>query len=106
VMKLKRRLRWPGMTSHSMRSRASFTIEWTNWDGSLRTGESTLLNKDGSAYLCLLSGGIGGGQGTSFTPCMPLMATRVSIACMTALKMHGKDSSHLGRWILFSGHKC
>jgi hypothetical protein len=42
-----------------MRSRASFTIGWTDFDGSLRTGESTLLNKNGSVYLCLLSDGIG-----------------------------------------------
>jgi hypothetical protein len=34
----------------------------------LRTGESTLLNKDGSAYLCLLSDGIGGGPGLSLPP--------------------------------------
>jgi hypothetical protein len=37
---------------------------------------------------------------------MPSMATRVSIACMTTFKMHGKNSSHLYCWILFSGHKC
>jgi hypothetical protein len=60
MMKLKGRLRWPGMSSHSMRSRASFTIGRTNLDGSLRTGESTLLNKDGSCDLCLLNDGIGG----------------------------------------------
>jgi hypothetical protein len=46
IIKLKRWLEWPGMTSHSMRSRASFTIGWTDLNGSLRTGESRLLNKD------------------------------------------------------------
>jgi hypothetical protein len=51
-----------------MRSRASFTIGWTDLDGSLRTGESTLLNKDGSAYLCLLNNEIGGGPGLSLPP--------------------------------------
>jgi hypothetical protein len=44
-------------------SRASFTIGRTDLDGPLRTGESTLLKKDGSVYLCLLSEGIGGGTG-------------------------------------------
>jgi hypothetical protein len=35
---------------------------WMNrFRWSLRTGESTLLNKGGSVYLCLLSDGIGGG---------------------------------------------
>jgi hypothetical protein len=53
-----------------MRSRASFTIEWTDSDWSLRTGECPLLNKDGSVYLCLLSDGIRGGPGAFFTPCM------------------------------------
>jgi hypothetical protein len=70
MIKLNRRLRWPGMTSHSMRSRASFIIGWTDLDGSLRTGEGTLLKKEGSICLCLLSDGIGGGPGTSFTPCI------------------------------------
>jgi hypothetical protein len=49
-----------------MRSRASFTIGLTDLDGLLRTGESTLLNKGGYVYLCLLSDGIGGaGRGLS-----------------------------------------
>jgi hypothetical protein len=43
-----------------MRSRAPFPIGWTDLDASLRTGESTLLNKDGPVYLCVLSNGIGG----------------------------------------------
>jgi hypothetical protein len=68
MMKLKRRLRWPGMTSHSMRSRASSAIRWTELDGSLRTGESTLLNKGGSVYLCLLSNEIGTGAGDFLYP--------------------------------------
>jgi hypothetical protein len=71
MMKMKRRLRWPGTTSRSIRSRASFIIGWTDLDGSLRTAESTFLNKDGSVYLCLLSDGIGEGPGTFFTPCIP-----------------------------------
>jgi hypothetical protein len=37
TIKLKRRLRWPGITSHSMRSRASFAIGWTDLNGPLRT---------------------------------------------------------------------
>jgi hypothetical protein len=45
-----------------MRSRAFFTIGWIDLDGSLRMGESTLLNKDGSVYLCLLSDGIAAGR--------------------------------------------
>jgi hypothetical protein len=53
-----------------MRSRASFTIGWTNLDGSLRARESTLLNKDGYVYLCRLSDGIGRGPGTVFIPCI------------------------------------
>jgi hypothetical protein len=53
-----------------MRFRTSCTIGRTDLDGSLRTGESTLLNKEGSVYLCLLSDGIGGGQGFFFTPCI------------------------------------
>jgi hypothetical protein len=53
-----------------MTSRASFTIGWTDLDGSLRTGERTLLNKDGSVYLCSVSDGIGGRPGTFFTACM------------------------------------
>jgi hypothetical protein len=68
MMKLKRRLRWPGMTSHSMRSRASFAIRWTDLDGSLRTGDSAWLNKDGSVYLCLLSNEIRGGAGDFLYP--------------------------------------
>jgi hypothetical protein len=75
MMKLKRRLRWLGMISHSMRSMASFTIGWTDLDGSLRTGESTLLNKDGSVYLCLLSDGIGAGAG-DFLPPVYLVSDR------------------------------
>jgi hypothetical protein len=51
-----------------MRSRPSFTIGWTDLDGPLRTGESTLLNKDGSVYFCLLSDGIGGGTGDFLYP--------------------------------------
>jgi hypothetical protein len=35
----------------------------------IENGESTLLNKDGSVDLCLLSDGIRGGSGTFFTPC-------------------------------------
>jgi hypothetical protein len=72
IMKLKRRLRWPGMTSHLMKSRASFIIGWTDLDRLLRKGKGTLLNKDGSVYLCLLSDRIGGGAvtGTLFTPCI------------------------------------
>jgi hypothetical protein len=69
MMKLKRRLRRPGMTSHSMRSRASFTIGWIDWDRPLSIGKSALLNKDGSVYFCLLSDGIGG-PGTFFIPYM------------------------------------
>jgi hypothetical protein len=45
-----------------------------NWMNRLRwvieNGGSTLLNKDGSVYLCLLSDGIGGGPGTFFTLCI------------------------------------
>jgi hypothetical protein len=44
----------------------------TDLDGSLRTGESTFLNKDGSIYLCLLSDRIGGGPGIFFTLCNSL----------------------------------
>jgi hypothetical protein len=44
-----------------------------NWMNRFRwffeNGESTLLNQDGSVYLCLLSDGIGGGPGTFVTPC-------------------------------------
>jgi hypothetical protein len=41
----------------------SVSHNWrTELDGSLRTGKSTLLNKDGHVYLCLLSDGIRGGR--------------------------------------------
>jgi hypothetical protein len=39
----------------------------------LRTGETTLLNKDEIVYLCLLSGGIGGGRRLSLPPELPGM---------------------------------
>jgi hypothetical protein len=51
-----------------MRSRTSFTIGWTDLDGSLRTGESPLLNEDEWVYFCPPSDGIGGSRGLSLPP--------------------------------------
>jgi hypothetical protein len=88
MMKLKRWLRWSEMTSHSMRSRASFTIGWTDLDGSLRTGESTLLNKDGSVYLGLLSDGIGEGVGGFLYPLYQYIWCNCISACGRTKTFH------------------
>jgi hypothetical protein len=49
-----------------------------NWNKRFRwvieNGESTLLNKDGSVYLCLLSDWTGGGPGAFFTSCISLLS--------------------------------
>jgi hypothetical protein len=59
-----------------------------NWMNRLRwvieNGESTLLNRDGFVYLCLLGDGIGGKPGIFFTRCHDLTACSISARTLIA----------------------